>query len=863
MQAEKFYHRPVIPLTVALMAGIAFGSAVPGFESWALGLVGGCGAAVACCLARRTSARISPLLLFTALGYLSLQPWLHPRFPENHVSGFLDTGPWRIVGVVDARPLEFESRTRLVLRVERLERERETHDVSGLLRVTVAGEAAGVDQGDRIGIYSRIRAIRNFNNPGGFDFKRSMAYRGIWGSAFAEGGSVSLLEKEAGAGWLGWIDRLRSAISRLIDQAGLGPKGSVLKALVVGDPSAIPPDIRQTFTRTGTSHILAISGLHIALVASVAFAVFRWLLCWFPPVSRHAWVRKGAALLTLIPVTLYALLAGFSPSTQRALLMVSVFLLAFLAERETDLMNTLALAAFCILAVQPASLFSISFQLSFAAVGSIVYGFGRLKTLRSAAPSEGEGQGVKIKRGLSAFFGVSLIATWGTLPLGMYYFNTVSFIGLAANCVAIPLMGYIVVMLGLAGTLLAPLSVPAAVACYQVSGWVLSISISLMDFMAAMPFAAARTISPSLIELALFYLLTWALFHLATGRASAAAHPLSGPASPPRGSGQGAAGRLREAAFQAMRCENPGRRAAVMALILFLIGACADAGYWIHQRFGRRDLRVTLLDVGQGSAVLLEFPGGATALVDGGGVADLTAFDVGAHVVAPFLWRRKIATVDTLILTHPNSDHLNGLLFIADNFNVKSVWTNGESRPLPGYQKLMRTALERGMAVPRWAELPRNSTVKGAALEVLYPPGDFRERLQVDRWRQDENNNSLVTRVALGEVSVLIPGDIMRPAEKELVALAGDRLKSTVLIAPHHGSRTSSSEEFLAAVAPQAVFISCADRPGSGLPHPQTLERYSARKASIYRTDRNGAVQLTTDGRRYRIEPTVENAPRR
>ena len=862
MQAEKFYHRPVIPLTVALMVGIAFGSAVPGFESWALGLAVGCGAVVACCLARRTSARISPLLLFTALGYLSLQPWVHPRFPENHISGFLDTGPWRIVGVVDDRPLEFESRTRLVLRVERLERERETHDLSGLLRVTVAGEAAGVDQGDRIGIYSRIRALRNFNNPGGFDFKRSMAYREIWGSAFAEVRNLSLLEKEAGAGWLGWIDRLRSAIARLIDQAGLGSEAAVLKALVMGDQSEISPEIRQAFTRTGTSHILSISGLHITLVASVAFIVFRWLLSWSPFALRHAWVRKGAALLTLIPVTLYALVAGFSPSTQRALLMVSVFLLAFLAERETDLMNTLTLAAFCILAVQPASLFSISFQLSFAAVWSIVYGFDRIKGLRSAVPPEGEGQTAKIKRGIIVFFGVSLIATWGTLPLGMYYFNTVSFIGLAANCVAIPLMGYIVVMLGLAGTLLAPLSVPAAVACYQAGGWVLSTSIALMEAMAATPFAAARTISPSLIELALFYLLTWALVHLATGRESTAG-PHAGAAGPHRGAVSGVVGRLRGAVFQAIRCGNPGRRAAAVALVLSLIGVCADAGYWVHQRFGRRDLRVTLLDVGQGSAVLLEFPGGATALVDGGGVADLTAFDVGAQVVAPFLWSRKIATVDTLILTHPNSDHLNGLLFIADNFNVKSVWTNGESRPLPGYQKLMRTALERGMAVPRWAELPRNSTVKGAALEVLYPPGDFRERLQVDRWRQDENNNSLVTRVALGEVSVLIPGDIMRPAEKELVALAGDRLKSTVLIAPHHGSRTSSSEEFLAAVAPQAVFISCADRPGSGLPHPQTLERYAARKASIYRTDRNGAVQLTTDGRRYRIEPTVENAPRR
>jgi competence protein ComEC len=132
---------------------------------------------------------------------------------------------------------------------------------------------------------------------------------------------------------------------------------------------------------------------------------------------------------------------------------------------------------------------------------------------------------------------------------------------------------------------------------------------------------------------------------------------------------------------------------------------------------------------------------------------------------------------------------------------------------------------------------------------VFYPPVDFLGRTEADRWRRDENNNSLVTRVSLGEVSILIPGDIMRPAEKELIALAGDKLKSTVLIAPHHGSRTSSSEEFLQAVAPQAVFISCSDRPGSGIPHPQILQRYRDRGAAIYRTDRNGAISLITDGR--------------
>ncbi len=267
---------------------------------------------------------------------------------------------------------------------------------------------------------------------------------------------------------------------------------------------------------------------------------------------------------------------------------------------------------------------------------------------------------------------------------------------------------------------------------------------------------------------------------------------------------------------------------------------------------------MTLLDVGQGSAALLELPGGRTVLVDGGGFADNSAFDIGAAVVAPFLWRNKIATVDTLILTHPNSDHLNGLIFIAENFNVGALWENGEPWHTPGYQALMRAVAERGIPRPRFAELPRESTINGVRLEVLYPPADFLARRETERFRRDENNNSLVTRFSFGEVSILLPGDIMRPAEKELVAMAGDRLKSRVLVAPHHGSRTSSSEEFVSAVAPQAVLISCADRPGSGIPHAQTLERYAASGARIYRTDRNGAIRITTDGARLVIEPFLK-----
>jgi competence protein ComEC len=614
--------------------------------------------------------------------------------------------------------------------------------------------------------------------------------------------------------------------------------------------------------RTGTSHILAISGLHITIVASLAFALFRWLLGWIPIALRQAWTHKGAALLTLAPITLYALIAGFSPSTQRSLIMVAVFLMALLAEREPDLLNTLALAALVILGAQPAALFSVSFQLSFAAVLSIVWVFERVPMRRAAAPSDIDGRVVLIRRRLLAFFGVSLAATWGTLPLGMYYFNNVSFVGLLANCIAIPLMSYLAVAAGLLGTLLAALSTPAAVACYQIGGFVLSQSMAIMEWMAKWPYAAARTVSPSILEITLFYLASWAAFHFFTGRSRALSSSTifvnAGPACDPSAK-PAAPSRLDCLRFPTIRTVVRGCHPVWAVLILSLFVAGLDAGYWIYQRFWRQDLRVTMIDVGQGSAVLLEFPGGGTALVDGGGFADTATFDVGGRVVAPLLWHRKIATIDTLILTHPNSDHVNGLVFIAENFHVRTLWTNGESRPIKGYEALMQTAARCGIASPRFGEIPRESLASGVRVEVMYPPVDFLDLRWRDPWRRDENNNSLVTRVSLGEVSVLIPGDIMRPAEKELVALAGGRLRSTFLIAPHHGSRSSSSEEFIRAVSPKAVLISSAGRVGSGLPHPQVLQRYTSICGSVYRTDRHGAVQVTTDGRQVDVTAFVKS----
>jgi competence protein ComEC len=292
-------------------------------------------------------------------------------------------------------------------------------------------------------------------------------------------------------------------------------------------------------------------------------------------------------------------------------------------------------------------------------------------------------------------------------------------------------------------------------------------------------------------------------------------------------------------------------------LVLVLATLIGDTCYWLYQRFGATDLKITVIDVGHGNASLLEFPKGYTLLIDGGGFSDNTAFDVGAAIVAPLLWKKKIRTVDTLILSHPNSDHLNGLIYIARHFHVENVWTNGEARNSLGYQDFMEVIANQKIALPAFADMPRSLRINGVKLDFLYPPEDFLKRMANEKWR-NTNNNSLVVKVSMGSKSFLFPGDIMAAAEKELVGMAGRRLDSTVLLAPHHGSRSSSSTAFLGEVNPEVIVISCGHRSRFNLPHPIILKKYHAYGYEIFRTDLNGAVLLSTDGQRLEINPFIE-----
>ena len=383
----------------------------------------------------------------------------------------------------------------------------------------------------------------------------------------------------------------------------------------------------------------------------------------------------------------------------------------------------------------------------------------------------------------------------------MLYFNQISLVGLLANVIIVPLIGFIVVPLGLLAVFFCSM--------------VLEPTLSMIIYVGGLPYAAVKTVTPTVLEICCFYVLIWLVLNLK--------HP---------------------------RCP------IFLAVVLSILVSSADTCYWLYQRRWHNDLRISIIDVGHGGAALLELPKGYTILIDGGGFTANSIFDVGARIVAPFLWRKKIETIDTVILSHPNSDHVNGLIYIVENFHVKNVWTNNQESENIGYKDFLRAIEKNSIHMPTYKNIFGCHWINGVCLEIIYPPVDFIARQQHDRWR-DLNNNSLVVKVSLGSTSMLFPGDVEARAEAAIVASVGGRIASTVLVAPHHGSRTSSSSLFIEKVSPNAVVISSGRKGWHELPHPSVVRRYRQKGCRVYATSHHGAIVVTTDGRTLNVKTTV------
>jgi len=479
------------------------------------------------------------------------------------------------------------------------------------------------------------------------------------------------------------------------------------------------------------------------------------------------------------------------------------YLTAMILGRERDLMNTLCLAALIILFFSPVSLLDISFQLSFVSVFFLIYLIPKIVLLlpeeKPIAQLRYQWE-IKVFRWLRGALFATVAATLGTLPLVALYFNRISIVSVVSNLVLIPLLGFITVPLGLIiafFSLVFPTIASPLVACDE---QIIDSAIILIRFFAHLPWSDFRVSTPTLLEICFFYAGLFLLFNVKKNRTV---------------------------------------RYSFAFIVLFII---ADFLFFSYQGRFTSYLQVTFLDGGQGEALLVEFPYGRKMLIDGGGFHSDVDIDIGERAIAPFLWKKKITKLDYVVLTHPHPDHLNGLPFIARNFNPGIFWWNGDEAPPPLAEKLHQViGLVKGNSRVVNRTTP-SLAVNGVRIDFLNPPPQ-------SSWVG--NNNSLAFRIVLGEVSFFLTGDIQKEAEADIIR-TGKNLRSTVMKVPHHGSLTSSTAEFIRAVKPKvAVFTG---KLGKFLPHSHIIQRYKEMGVEVIRIDQQGAVSFATDGKQVWVK---------
>ncbi|OGU03361.1 MAG: DNA internalization-related competence protein ComEC/Rec2 [Gemmatimonadetes bacterium RBG_16_66_8] len=605
------------------------------------------------------------------------------------------------------------------------------------------------------------------------------------------------------------LDRWAETVAAVLDETLDGPPRQIVAALVIGERTGVSADVSRRYARTGLIHVLSISGLHVGLVAGGAYVVCRWLLARSEWLLLRANVPKLCAGFMAIPALAYAGMAGFSVPTVRSVVMVLLVGAGVLLDRQRDWLASLAGAALGISVLWPGSVFDISFQLSFASVLAIVLGMQRIGRWWAAWEERRlirlRGRGWRLLRWAVGYCSVALCATVGTAPLAAWHFNVVSLVSLIANPLVVPLLGLVTVATGLLAALVLPLSPRLAAFLFAAVGGVVELADALVARLAALPGAAIHVVTPSLVEIALLFGLLVALFVVS----------------------------------------SPVPRRVLVAVCM--LGLAVDGLFWCVERWHRAELRLSFLSVGQGDSTVIEFPGAAVMVVDGGGLWG--GFDIGERCIAPYLWRRKIAHVDVLVLTHPQLDHYGGLGFLARTFAPDALWWNGvpgSGQSFEAFRSVVESAGVPALAVRRGFR----RVIGGVDVRVLSPGESGAASL---------NDSSVTLRLQYGSTTVLLPGDLEAEGERRLVTVEREWLRSAVLKIPHHGSRTSSTSPFLDAVAPSWAVISAGYENRFGLPHRQTLEAYRARGVHVWRTDVHGAVivRVRKDGA-VRIDSTRE-----
>ena len=876
---------PVVWVVSAFTAGIAL--ALRAGPPWLLWWCAGAAAlaiSLGFVLVWRKSvaaAGATALVAWAALGGLATMVERQAG-PANDVTRLIAQGrvdttePLRWRGRLRENPLDLPWGRRYEIELEEVEVAGRSVSASGGLRLNLYGRASVAQSpndlraGDRVEALALARPPRNFLDPGAFDFQGYLARQGIDLTGTLRSGELLQLVDRPPPGLWQRLARARANLLARLESLfpGQTERAAALRAMLLGDRSFVDSEAVTAFQKTAVYHVLVVAGLHVG-----ALAVFVYWLC-----RRLRFPMGLTSLATATALVAYVAVVQDRPPILRAGLVAVVYVIARWLFRRVEMLNTVALAALTLLFVSPSFLGDSSFQLSFLAAG-VIAGLALPWIERTSAPyrtglrhlSDVTRDGshspraaqfrldmraanawlaprltpwlarrsetlltlpVRVALRLWEIVLLSAVIQWGMMPLLARDFHRVSLGGPLANIPAVILTGIIVPLgfLTLAATFV---WVRLAAVCANMLGRCVGLLLAIVEWFSRLPHLSYRIPGPPVWLIAAFLVVLAIL--AATARVASA---------------------RREKQDATRQGPPPTARGGQWAAAALVVLTILVAWHPFAPVLAQGKLEADVLDVGQGDSIFVVFPGGETMLVDGGGLAGSewiggyrSGIDVGEEVVSPYLWSRGLKRLDVVALTHAHHDHLGGLHSVLENFRVGQLWI-GRDEDTPAFRGLLAEARARGLAIVHKAQ-GAGFEWSGVRGEALWPP-------DAGPVGEASNDDSLVLRLSDGRVRLLLPGDIQERVEDKLVADHAP-LRADFLKVPHHGSKTSSTEEFLSAVAPTVAVVSVGQGNPFGQPAENVLNRYQHAGVHLLRTDRDGAVFAVTDGRELVVHSFAEN----
>ncbi len=708
---------------------------------------------------------------------------LWSRIPESDVSR-LNGREVRLYGAITSDIELSEDRQRFELSADSVEIQDTMVIAIGKIRIYLY-QARPLAYGDYIAINVKLQEPWRATNPYAYDFKKSLESKGIRSIAFVyRDRNVRLLDSSGGSFFLSDIvNPLRRHIEKTIDANLHGDSAALLKGLMLGLGRKLPDDVRDAFADSGTVHILAVSGLHVGIIAGLA-----WLL--FASIIR---IPRGiSAVMTIVLLAVFAGLVGGRPSVLRAAFMFSIIIVGASLNKPPNLLNSIGAAGAVLLAIKPIWIGDIGFQLSFGATLGIAYLLPKFQSWLPEKYQKANFAGTWI---ISPFL-VSLSATLGTAPLVAWHFHRFQLIGPIANLVVLPPLG-IIIGYGILAVIFQPI-LPFLTKLFLAVDW-LFLRIYLLNavkFFASLPFAYLTFPHPSF---------TWVVFYYVVLVASPVLLQ-----------------KLNRKYLAAIGY------IAITALAL-LLGRITSV-----ERLDE-DIRVTFFDIGQGDCALIEFDDGREMLIDGGqpGNVDFS--------VVPYLQARGLKRIDAVVMTHSDADHVGGLRDLQNDFEYGTIYvpyatyTSNLHRRFIEYADSLGTLVELLSLSEHIHDFPE--------LEVLWP--DTLSVSPEGSLLVNANEGSIVLMLKSGEAEVFFAGDIGIPTERSIVELAD--IECDVVKVPHHGSKYSTAEEMVKETTPLLAVISVGAKNRFGHPADRVIEDYRKAGSEVLRTDKHGAVILSID----------------